>query len=200
MKRTLFAFFAAALVATAANAAPLSGTANKIVDGDTFWLCQGDACRTIRVCGINAPEKGEAGYGASTAALAVLVKDATVNCVPVGRGTPCDGRSKPTSHARIIAQCFVNGTDVAETLVRQGTACDWVKFSGGAYSQNGLGSACPVADEEASIEDTTIDRMEAFERNLRKLNLDPAKANELVREGKRAFLKNYCLRSQLRDH
>ena len=199
MKLTLFAFFAAALVATAADAAPLSGTANKIVDGDTFWLCQGDACRTIRVCGINAPEKGEAGFQASTAALAVLVKDATVTCVPVGEGTPCDGRSKATSRARIIAQCFVNGTDVADTLVRQGTACDWVKFSGGAYSQNGQGSACPVVDKEASLEDTTIDRMEAYERKLRKLNLDPVKANELVREGKRNMLQSYCLQSQLRD-
>ena len=197
MRRPLFVFFAAVLVVTAANAAPLSGTANKIVDGDTFWLCQGDACRTIRVCGINAPEKGEAGFGASTAALAVLVKDATVTCVPIGSGTPCDGHSKPTSHGRIIAQCFVNGTDVADTLVRQGSACDWVKFSGGAYSQHGRGSACPVADEGTSLEDTTIDRMEEFERNLRKLNLDPAKANKLVREGKRVLLKNYCIKSSM---
>ena len=49
----------------------------------------------------------------------------------VGAGTPCDGRSEPTSYDRVVAQCLVNGRDVATEMVRRGAACDWPRFSGG---------------------------------------------------------------------
>jgi hypothetical protein len=35
----------------------------------------------------------------------------------------------------------VDGADIAEPLVEQGFACDWVKFSGGTYSL-GNGKRC----------------------------------------------------------
>jgi len=130
------------LATATAHAAEFSGSVDKIVDGDTLWVCDARACHKIRICGIDAPEKGEPGYHESAEALRKLVEGKAVRCVQVGSGTPCDGRSKPTNHDRIVAQCFVDGADIAAPMVEQGFACDWVKFSGGAYSHNGNGAPC----------------------------------------------------------
>jgi endonuclease YncB( thermonuclease family) len=51
----------------------------------------------------------------------------------LARGTVCDGKSKPTSRDRIVAQCFLDKLDIAEEMAKSGTACDWPKFSGGHY-------------------------------------------------------------------
>ena len=126
-----------------ARAGELTGSAGKVVDGDTFWLCDKAECHKIRICGIDAPERGELGYQESGAALMGLMKGKTVRCVQVGNNTPCDNRSKPIKRDRIVAQCFVDGVDIAVPLVAQGHACDWPKFSGGAYSQGENGEACP---------------------------------------------------------
>ena len=130
------------VVTATTHAAEFSGSVDKIVDGDTFWVCDASACNKIRVCGINSPEKGKPGYRESGEALTQLVEGKVVRCVQVGSGTPCDGRSKPTNHDRIVAQCFAGDIDIAVPLVEQGFACDWVKFSGGAYSSNGKGDRC----------------------------------------------------------
>ena len=134
-------------VTAAAHAAEFSGSVDKIVDGDTFWVCDASACHKIRVCGIKAPEKGNPGYRESGEALTQLVEGKAIRCVQVGDGTPCDGRSKPINHDRIVAQCFADGADIAVPLVEQGLACDWVKFSGGAYSNSGKGKRCLVSDQ-----------------------------------------------------
>jgi endonuclease YncB( thermonuclease family) len=128
--------------AVTAFAFELSGSVDKIADGDTFWVCDTTACHKIRLCGADAPEQGEPGYHPSTEALRQLVSGKVVRCIQVDNGTPCDGRSKPTNYDRIVAQCFVDGADIAVPMVEQGFACDWVKFSGGAYSKNGKGSRC----------------------------------------------------------
>jgi endonuclease YncB( thermonuclease family) len=70
-----------------------------------------------------------------------LIAGKNARCVQVGAGTPCDGRSKPTSYDRVVAQCFVGGIDVAAPMVQQDHACDWVGFSGGYYSRSG-GRSC----------------------------------------------------------
>jgi hypothetical protein len=65
-----------------------------------------------------------------------------LRCVQVGAGTPCDGRSKPTNHDRVVAQCFTDQGDISALLAAKGLACDWVKFSGGRYSEDGQGKTC----------------------------------------------------------
>lgn len=142
MRRAILIAVTVCYVTAAAYAAEFSGSVDKIADGDTFWICDATACHKIRVCGINAPERGEPSYHESGEALRKLVEGKAVRCIQVGNGTPCDGRSRPTSHDRIVAQCFVNGADIAMPLVEGGFACDWVKFSGGAYSQGGKGNRC----------------------------------------------------------
>jgi hypothetical protein len=73
---------------------------------------------------------------------ATVLSGKPVRCVQVGGGTPCDGRSKPTNRDRIVAQCFAEESDIAATMVEGGFACDWIKFSGGHYSQGGKGKFC----------------------------------------------------------
>ena len=120
---------------TSVAAGELNGTADRIADGDTFWLYNSGACTKIRLCGINAPERGQLGYVEAGRVLAELVQAKIVRCRQVGSGTVCDGRSRATNRERIVAQCFTtDGHDIAAALVERHAACDWVRFSGGAYS------------------------------------------------------------------
>lgn len=111
--------------------APSLAMADSVVDGDTLFVGR----LKYRLCGIDAPERHEPGYRQATTYLRNLTKGKTVKCTPVGQGTPCDGRSKPRSYDRIVAQCFVDGKDLAAEMVRAGHAVDWQKFSGGYYSR-----------------------------------------------------------------
>ena len=123
------ALLSLALVATPVMADPITGPVTKIRDGDTFLVNR----QPIRLCGVDAPERKTNAGKKATAFITQAIKGKTVRCIPVGEGTVCDGRSRPTNHDRIVAQCFIQGRDIAEILVRSGHACDWPKFSGGAY-------------------------------------------------------------------
>jgi endonuclease YncB( thermonuclease family) len=103
------------------------------VDGDTIELHIGDKIIPVRLCGIDSPEARHAGGPEASAKMADLIGGREVQCVQVGDGTPCDGRSKATSHKRIVAQCFVEGVDIAKAMVCSGHAVDWPKFSAGYY-------------------------------------------------------------------
>lgn len=88
------AILALTLFVSLVNAAEFEGRTDRIVDGDTFWLCDAATCTKIRLCGIDAPEIGDPRAAAATAALTALLRG-QVRCVQVGAGTPCDGRSAP---------------------------------------------------------------------------------------------------------
>ena len=118
-----------------ASARILEGPVTHIVDGDTFDIrADGEVVR-IRVCGIDAPERGEPGFEEATDTMRLLIEGRSLECRQVGAGTPCDGRSEPTSYDRVVAQCLLNGRDVATEMVRRGVACDWPRFSGGHYAR-----------------------------------------------------------------
>jgi micrococcal nuclease len=127
-----------------AIAADIVGRAEKVLDGDTFQVCYETGCTLIRLCGIDAPNPGYPGFETSLAGLNKIVGSKSVRCRPVEEGTVCDGRTARTSRSRIIAQCFLNGTDVdiANEMVAGGFACDWVRYSGGHYSENNTGEQC----------------------------------------------------------
>lgn len=125
-------------------AAEIVGQVTTVIDGDDILVCSGNGvCRDIRLCGIDAPESNCPRYSDAADAMEKLVKGKQVRCVPVGQGSVCDGRSKPTNRNRIVAQCFQDGKDVAAAMVTQGLACDWAQFSGGHYSRGGEGRRCP---------------------------------------------------------
>jgi endonuclease YncB( thermonuclease family) len=147
MRASLSAAFLVACTAAFAQTS-LTGTVGYIEDGDTFSICEADRCTKIRLCGIDAPERAHAGYQEAKTELDRLTRGKIVQCIWVGRGTPCDGRSKPTNRKRVVAQCFVEGSDLAAELANNGFACDWTKFSGGYYSRDGLGRPCPEGHRE----------------------------------------------------
>ena len=105
-------------------------------------ICIGASCIRVRLCGIDAPERGALGAGAATKALRRLVSRTTVRCLPVGQGTVCDGRSRSTIYGRLVAQCFIDGTDIGGAMVERGLACDWERFTGGHYGRAANGRAC----------------------------------------------------------
>lgn len=128
MTRTALALLAV-LWPASALADPIAGPVAHIRDGDTLVIGR----QPVRLCGIQAPEKGRRGAREATAYLTRLVRGKAIRCVPVGDGTPCDGRSPRRSHDRIVAQCFAQGRDIAEAMVRAGHACAWLRYSGEAY-------------------------------------------------------------------
>ena len=116
-----------------ALAKDITGLASRIVDGDTLYVCNETVCEKIRLCGIDAPERKDAMGKAATNVLKGIAGDKEIRCVRVGEGSVCDGRSRPTSRDRIVAQCFLGEADIAGLIIRKGYACDWRKFSGGYY-------------------------------------------------------------------
>ena len=101
-----------------------SGPAH-VLDGDTMDL----RGKRIRLHGIDAPEADQTCLDANrqryrcgavaTRALAALISRNPVRCVT--RDTD--------RHARSIAQCFVDGTDIGATLVRSGMALAYRQYS-----------------------------------------------------------------------
>lgn len=120
---------------TNAAVAEIVGLGRNVYDGDTFDIALPGRTVKIRICGIDAPESGQPGSNEAWSKLSAIVHGKTVSCVQVNSapGTVCDGRSKATNRDRIVAQCFVEGQDIAAQLVKAGVACDWAKFSGGHY-------------------------------------------------------------------
>jgi micrococcal nuclease len=132
----IVAFLLACVPATAAIAAPRV----RVVDGDGLRFCHIRACRAVRLCGIDAPELDTAAGQAARRALQHHIAGRPVRCVPVGEGTPCDGRSRPTHGRRTVARCFAGSDDLAALQVAAGHACDWPRYSGGHYGH--LGATC----------------------------------------------------------
>src|ERR1700761_4211627 len=115
----VFAAAICTLMCSAALAADYEGPAS-VVDGDTIVLHVGDKAVAVRLCGIDAPEARHAGGPEAATKMKSLVANKEVQCVQVGDGTPCDGRSKPFNHKRVVAQCFVDGIDISKEMVCSG--------------------------------------------------------------------------------
>src|ERR1700738_262655 len=94
----------AALVCSPAIAADYLGKVLAVSDGDTFTMEADGAKVRVRICGIDAPERGQAGYGQAAGVLSSMIEGKTVHCLQVGEGTACDGRSRASSRERIGAQ------------------------------------------------------------------------------------------------
>lgn len=113
--------FALALIclffSTAWSAEPVC----KVVDGDTFHLCNGFK---VRLDGIDTPEKGEPFYWEARRALAALIQTPTLNIFDC---------HLDTTGKRYACKVTADGKDIQAELVRQGMAWDWPKFSGKRY-------------------------------------------------------------------
>lgn len=113
-----------ALWAPAGHAETVSFAARvvRVVDGDTFRVDGLD--RSIRIWGLDAPERGESGGSAATRALRGLIEGREVSC----RIRDID------RYRRIVGQCFLpDGRDVAAAMIRKGAATEYCRFSKGHY-------------------------------------------------------------------
>lgn len=121
---------AAALVATLAAAVALAGEAElsgqaRVLDGDTIDI----GPVRVRIHGVDAPEfsqscaargGGEWACGREAAArLAELTRDARVLCDPRERD----------QYGRIVARCTAGGVDLGGTLVAEGLAWAFLRYS-----------------------------------------------------------------------
>ena len=112
------------LAAPAGHAETISFAAKvvRVVDGDTFRV-EGLE-RSIRIWGLDAPERGESGGSAATRALRGLIEGREVRC----RIRDID------RYRRIVGQCFLpDGRDVAAAMIRKGAATEYCRFSKGHY-------------------------------------------------------------------
>ena len=77
----------------------------EVVDGDTFKTADGE---TIRLEGVNCPEKGQPGWERAKSALEGLILNKMVRYEGVARD----------SWGRLVARVWVDGVDVNEAMRR----------------------------------------------------------------------------------
>lgn len=95
----------------------------QVLDGDTFITTKSEH---IRIWGINAPEKDEAGFWQAGLEMDGLIR---------GKKLLCKTRDTD-KYGRTVAQCInSSGDDIAAWLVNQGLARDYTRFSKGFYKK-----------------------------------------------------------------
>ena len=124
IKLTL-AIAAALMVSAPVHAETLITGPARVLDGDTLDL----GPVRVRLFGIDAPEGGQTcGLAdgsewdcgkAATDRLAELADGQSLDCAPVDRDR----------YGRIIADCFLDGVNLGETLVRDGLAWSYRRYS-----------------------------------------------------------------------
>lgn len=108
---------APAATETAPAAAPAAlWTVSRIIDGDTVEVESSDGTiETVRVVGIDTPERGECGFSEAGEALGRMVLDQPVNLVAGAQ----DDRDR---YGRILRYVDVRGVDAGLELIRGGFA------------------------------------------------------------------------------
>jgi micrococcal nuclease len=99
--------------------AVLTGEVTNVRDGDTIEV----GGLAVRLNGLAAPEGDEPGGTAATRAMRKMVEGRTLRCELDGERT----------RDRCVGVCYLDGGDIADTMVRQGLARDCPRFSAGRY-------------------------------------------------------------------
>lgn len=104
----------AAPAAAARGAVEIVGTVTRVVDGDTLSFAPADGGRplTVRLEGIDAPERCQPWGAQAREALEALVRDRTLTLRVLGRD----------DHGRTLGRLRHDGVDLGERLVRDGHA------------------------------------------------------------------------------
>ena len=96
-----------------------------IIDGDTIKI-KGE---TIRFGGIDTPEKKQIGHIFSKIKLQNKIKNKIITCVR---------ESEKDRWGRTIAECFVKDQSISSFMVKNGYACDYVKYSNKKFAKEQL--------------------------------------------------------------
>jgi len=101
-----------------------TGKVRFVVDGDTLHI-EGHK-PSIRLWGVDAPEKNEAGYSTATNMLKNLTHGQILNCQKI----------ETDRYGRTVARCFLsNGKEVNAEMITSGTATEYRRFTKGFYSK-----------------------------------------------------------------
>lgn len=99
------------------------GQVRSIIDGDSLYVDGHED--QVRLWGIQAPEKHEAGYNEATQALRRLAQDQEVEVNVVGKD----------KYGRTLGRCFFHdGTELNHEMIKSGTAREYMRFTKGLYS------------------------------------------------------------------
>ena len=112
MKKFLFILFLCAIGFTVFANKVLRGTALWIVDGDTILLRRGDKLVSVRLWGIDAPEKKQAGGKAATFFLVKLIGRKRVKVITEGHGR----------YGRVIGKIYYKKKFINLEMVKNGHA------------------------------------------------------------------------------
>ena len=88
----------------------------RVIDGDTFVIEYDGEPTSVRIAGIDTPERGEPGYEEATRALEGLIIGEEVKL------TFADPSDKRDNFGRLLARVKVNGLDIGEIILAQGLA------------------------------------------------------------------------------
>jgi len=90
-------------------------TVERVVDGDTFKVTYDGEQTSVRIVGINAPERRDPAGPGSTAALAKLIEGQTVRL-------EFPGPRKRDSFGRLLCRVWLGDVNVGAEMIRQGHA------------------------------------------------------------------------------
>ena len=116
---------AALLITLTTAAAAQAATVISCNDGDTCKFNDRGKTVSVRIAGIDAPEKGQKDYKLAKEYLISLLKNQPAEL-------ECNGRS----YKRKVCTIFVHGKDIGETMVANGFAWDSPKYSKGKYTKH----------------------------------------------------------------
>lgn len=86
----------------------------RITDGDTFVATDGNIQFKVRIAGMDAPEKAQSYGKIAKTSLNTLISGKKVTIKSVGYGMD--------QYGRVLGIVFVDGNDIAESLIQQGLA------------------------------------------------------------------------------
>lgn len=120
-------------VQAASTAAVLSGTATRVIDGDTIDVLLSSGRIRVRLHGVDAPERDQSGGAAATAWLTQQLQDRQVLLEPVSQD----------QYDRMVAVVHVGDRNINRDLVQAGHAWAYRR-----YLRRGDAGLC-VLEEEA---------------------------------------------------
>ena len=98
------------------------GSVERVVDGDGLYLVGYD--NQIRLWGIDAPERSDAGYTEATDHLRRITDGYEVQC----------NKKDVDRYGRLVGQCFLqDGTDLGSAMIEAGHSVEYCSFSRGFY-------------------------------------------------------------------
>ena len=93
-----------------------------IIDGDTIQISD----EKIRFAGIDTPEKNKIGHEFSKQKLKQKIDNNIVTCIREKKLDPW---------GRTVAECFIGNESISSFMVKNGYACDYVKYSKRKYAK-----------------------------------------------------------------